>query len=84
MERLHEAILNEIEVEFVHGIMINVDKNKYVEYLDWKKKVQLPLEKIGTIGGEFTYSITPTSLGSIYVVTHSSGKKFDLTNYDLW
>lgn len=83
-EMIQKALANEIEVDFIHGIKIKVDKDRYAEFLEWKKSVSLPLEELGAIGGEFTYCITPTSLGSVYVVKHSGGEKFDLTNYDLW
>lgn len=38
----------------------------------------------GAVGGDITYSFTPTSLGTIFTVTHSSGAKLDLTTYEDW
>jgi hypothetical protein len=38
----------------------------------------------GAIGGELTYSFTPTSLGTIIKVKHSSGAELDLTFYESW
>lgn len=39
----------------------------------------------GAIGGELTYSFTPTSLGIIEKIKHSgTGSEIDLTEYDLW
>ncbi len=39
----------------------------------------------GTIGGEFTYSFTPTSLGLIKKVKEEiTGEELDLTEYDEW
>lgn len=37
----------------------------------------------GAVGGDLTYSFTPTSLGTIVRVT-SCGKTLDLTDYDMW
>jgi hypothetical protein len=38
----------------------------------------------GAIGGSLTYCFTPTSLGTVVVVRHSSGAELDLTNFDNW
>lgn len=39
----------------------------------------------GAIGGELTYSFTPTSLGVAVVVRHALTKnEINLTEYDLW
>lgn len=38
----------------------------------------------GAIGGAFTYSFTPTSLGVIVKVTHVDGGEIDLTDYMSW
>lgn len=49
----------------------------------WKEENITPMY-VGAIGGEYTYCFTPTSLGIICVVKHSSGKKINLTNFDEW
>ena len=82
-ENLKKRIANQVDMDFC-GVTIQVDKDTLKKYKAWKKKVQVSLEELGAIGGEFTYMMTPTSIGVIYVVEHSSGEKFDLTNYDLW
>jgi hypothetical protein len=39
----------------------------------------------GAIGGTFTFSFTPTSLGVIERVKHNpSGEELDVTEYDSW
>lgn len=39
----------------------------------------------GAIGGELTYSFTPTSLGMVVAVKHSREEKpLDVTEYDSW
>lgn len=38
----------------------------------------------GAIGGDLTFHFTPTSLGMVFTVTHSSGAELDLTDYESW
>lgn len=39
----------------------------------------------GAIGGNLTYSFTPTSIGVIVNIKHgNTGQDIDLTEYDLW
>jgi hypothetical protein len=39
----------------------------------------------GVTGGNLTYSITPTSIGTVFKVVDSvTAEKVDLTNYDNW
>jgi len=38
----------------------------------------------GAIGGDVTYHFTPTSIGTVFKVIHSSGAELDLTDYDCW
>jgi hypothetical protein len=83
LERLERFQANETTMDFC-GMEIHVDKDTLAKYREWYEKVSLPMEEQGTIGGEFTYCITPTSLACIYVVKHARGEEFDLTNYNLW
>ncbi len=81
MKALHD---NEVPFDFC-GLQIMVDKDRLKEYHEWVEKVSLPFDKIGAIGGEFTYCITPTSIGPVYVVKHVTvGENFNLTNYGTW
>ena len=54
---------------------------KLVEWMN-----QLPPSKYeGAIGGRFTYSFTPTSLGDVMIVTDTvNNLSIDLSEYDLW
>lgn len=39
----------------------------------------------GAIGGQYTYSFTPTSLGVVFTVTNNvTNATLDLTEYDKW
>lgn len=39
----------------------------------------------GVIGGQFSYSYTPTTLGTVIVIRDNiSGETKDITNYSLW
>jgi len=58
---------------------------------EWVKNHKCTLEedpnfpgykKVGAIGGEITYSFTPTGLGMISKVKCTCGAELDLTNYD--
>lgn len=82
-ERVKRAKENETTMDFC-GLQIPVDKDTLKKFEEWKEAISLPLEKLGAIGGEFTYCMTPTSIGIVYVVEHSNGDSFNLTNYDLW
>ena len=41
-------------------------------------------EKLGAIGGGFTYTFTPTSIGVIVKIKCYCGAGCDLTDYDSW
>lgn len=38
----------------------------------------------GAIGGELSYTFTPTGIGMVVKVTHANGAEIDLTDYDAW
>ncbi len=38
----------------------------------------------GAIGGELTFSFTPTGIGMIVKAIHTTGAELDLTDYDMW
>ena len=49
----------------------------------WIKSNPAPLT--GAIGGRYTYSFTPTTLGVVTTVrNNSTGKELDVTNYLDW
>jgi len=79
-----EAIEDTVKFEPVAGLSITTTNKKVKEYKKWVKKHTLPLEKQGAIGGEFTFCLTPTSVGIIYIVKHVHGAEFDFTVYELW
>lgn len=68
----------------VCGIEIEITTGKVLELEEFYKKNQLPLEKLGAIGGEWTLCITPTSLGPVYVVEHSNGDSINITPFEWW
>jgi hypothetical protein len=55
---------------------------EYKRFFDWAQ--QFKGSNPGAIGGMFTFSFTPTTIGTIVTVKHSSGAEIDLTDYDLW
>jgi len=48
---------------------------------EWKAAQEFPS---ATIGGAYTYSFTPTGLGTIVVVKCVNKNTIDLTDYDNW
>lgn len=68
----------------VLGIDIEITKRKAEELEKFYEEHQLPLEKLGAIGGEWTLCITPTSLGPVYVVGHSNGDSINITPFEWW
>lgn len=47
----------------------------------WAKKFK---PSTAAIGGDFTFSFTPTGLGVVAKVRHYQGEELDLTDYDNW
>lgn len=89
MFRLTEDQINQID-QWVH------EQNQKVIEEQKKNSPDVPRELLeecwemgypytGAIGGEITYSFTPTSLGSIVRVRHvQTGAELDVTDYDSW
>lgn len=50
----------------------------------FKKRSKDRRQKTGAIGGETSYSFTPTSLGVIVTVLCACGKEKNVTDYDSW
>lgn len=50
----------------------------------WQEEHMHPGEKKGAIGGAWTYSYTPTGLGTVVKVSCACGGEIDLTDYDSW
>lgn len=67
--------------------MFSLNEKQQKELVEWLN-AQKEKEKdtyIGAIGGMFTYSFTPTTLGTIIKVTNNvSGSMVDLSDYDSW
>ncbi len=57
-----------------------LDADQLHKLAEWKKT--LPPEPRTAIGGAFTYSFTPTSLGMVAKVKYWDGSEIDLTDYN--
>lgn len=67
------------------NIAIEKQKKEFTkeEYDFYTKGLGFPYT--GIIGGNITYSFTPTGLGVITKITHKlTGEVLDLTDYDSW
>lgn len=63
--------------------MFTLTKEQAYKVLVWAET--LPTADTGAAGGRFTYSFTPTRLGTIIVVEDVITKnKIDVTDYDEW
>ena len=59
---------------------LSEEQNKKVkDFIDKNKKYS------GAIGGQFTWSFTPTSIGMVIQITDNISKEvLDVSNYDEW
>ena len=77
------------ESEYVSVFSITKSELKKADdWIDAHEKTHIspgqPFRYTGAIGGAYTWSYTPTSIGTAYSVQCICGEKFDCTNYDLW
>lgn len=65
---------------------LNMTDKQQSQANEWiKKQLDEKPKSVGAIGGRFTYSFTPTSLGTIVTVSDNSTKdSLDLTDYSSW
>jgi len=66
------------------NVFETVEEVKKME--EWKKDhlLSCSIKYFGAVGGRFTYSFTPTSLGMICNISCACGEVFDATDYDEW
>lgn len=63
--------------------MFALDKDQLQKFAEWS--ATLRRKNTGAIGGQFTFSFTPTNLGTVTEITDSiSGEKIDVTDYESW
>jgi hypothetical protein len=61
-----------------------LSQNEYYKLIEWLKTKDLS-KYTGAIGGRFTYSFTPTSLGIVIkAMDNLENNEIDLTDYDMW
>jgi hypothetical protein len=61
-----------------------LSQNEYYKLIEWLKTKDLS-KYTGAIGGRFTYSFTPTSLGIVIkAMDNLENNEIDLTDYDVW
>jgi hypothetical protein len=72
-------------------MQFELDENQQLKINAWQVELDSALlnegktTETGAIGGRFTYSFTPTSLGTIVKVHDELTKQeLDLTDYDCW
>ncbi len=63
--------------------MFSLDKAQAAKMTEWANKHKKVYT--GAIGGRYTYSFTPTSIGLVVKVKDAiTGEEIDLTDYDMW
>lgn len=72
--------------EFLSLFLCATDQEKLNKWFCDHKCVYYgrPDSYAGAIGGNFTYEVTPTSLGDIFKVSCGCGQEIDLTDYESW
>lgn len=62
----------------------NIDEDESKKLEEWMSTKDFS-KYSGAIGGRFTYSFTPTTLGTVITVTDNLDKnEIDLTSYEYW
>ena len=63
--------------------IFRLNDNQLKILFDWQKKHQR--RYLGACGAAYTFSFTPTTLGTVIVVkNNSNGEEIDLTEYEDW
>jgi len=70
-----------VDVEFEKAEAWEAEHNKTCKFYDDGTKPECPS---GAIGGQFTYSFTPTGLGRIIVIECLCGAKENVTDFENW
>ena len=66
--------------------MFTLNKEEREKLLEWQKS-RIPEKYSGASGGRWTYTFTPTSLGTVIKVIDNlitEDNELDLTDYDIW
>jgi hypothetical protein len=65
--------------------MFDLSKKQLAELAKWQVELERDEAPTGAIGGRYTYSFTPTSIGIVSKVKDEvTGDVLDLTDYDMW
>lgn len=72
--------------------MFNLTDEDFVKFAEWKATLPCPtglnedgFPVGGAIGGRWTYSFTPTSIGCVVKIKDGiSGQELDLSDYNHW
>lgn len=62
-------------------ITFTLTKEQEAKLAEWKDMQEYPS---ATIGGAFTFSFTPTGIGTTIIVKCVNKNTLDLTDYDNW
>ena len=63
-------------------MIFKLTEKDYKKLNEWNENHVCTLTYSGAIGGKFTYSFTPNSLGCVEKVICACGKSIDVTDYN--
>jgi hypothetical protein len=67
----------------IQCIMFRIPNESLEKLQKWQEKQEF--RALGAIGGSYTYSFTPTTLGVVVKVkNNANGEEIDLTDYENW
>lgn len=72
--------------DLLHGLIECSSSEELKALAEWTNthEASCPMQYTGAIGGKYTYSFTPTSLGTVHKVACACGASHDATRYDWW
>ena len=59
----------------------SLTNEQLAKFNTWAIEIKAHKYNPGAIGGNFTFHFTPTTIGTLVRVTHSSGAELDLTDH---
>ena len=68
--------------EQVGGRTFTLDALQNETIQNWMRDHDCPITNVGAIGGRFTFSFTPTSIGTVEKVQCACGEEIDVTDYN--
>lgn len=72
------------EITDKEHVLFKVKYEEHKKDCKFFKNSKNGIPKTGAIGGSLTYNFTPTSIGTVVMVSCACGHEMDLTDYGEW